>query len=352
VTVLAVGVVTGMVAAASDAWAESSAAHGAGAYASVDTAMRRRVRDDALSGGALLVVRDRVVLHRKVFGDFRGSTVVPIASASKWLTAATVMTLVDEGRLGLDDPVSRYLPGFHGAKATITVRQLLSHTSGLASAPCESDRATTLANCVDAIANGPDPTSPPGSEFHYSGVGFQIAGRIVELLTGQRFERAFEARIADPLHMTRTRFDGMDTPHTHNPAPAASAVSTVDDYGRFLDLLVHRGMLGDARVLTAGSVAEIERDQVPGIDTHRDAAVQITSIPTYGLGVWRDVTGPVDEILVVSGSGALGFYPWIDRRHSTYGVVGVVDRVHGAAHAVPLSARIARQSWTAAASQA
>jgi hypothetical protein len=102
-------------------------------------------------------------------------------------------------------------------------------------------------------------------------------------------------------------------------------------------------------VLQPASVAEIERDQVAGLDTKDDGAVQITGVPTYGLGVWRDVVAPDDSIEVVSGSGALGFYPWIDRVHDTYGIVAVDDERNGAEHAVPASQRIARMLWEAAA---
>ena len=98
-------------------------------------------------------------------------------------------------------------------------------------------------------------------------------------------------------------------------------------------------------MLTPASVAEIENDQVRGLDTRGDGAVQITGIPTYGLGVWRDEVAADDSIEVVSGSGALGFYPWIDRVHGTYGIVAVDDELHGADHAVPASQRIAQMLW-------
>jgi CubicO group peptidase (beta-lactamase class C family) len=258
------------------------------------------------------------------------------------------MTFVDAGRLGLDDPVARYLPGFDGAKAAITVRQLLSHTTGLVSSSCEGVPSSTLAACARAIAAGPNPVATPGSEFHYSGVGYVLAARIIEVLNDTSFERAFEARIADPLGMTHTRFDGTSRPHTRNPAPAASAQSTVDDYARFLTMLAHDGATGRRQILRPESVSEIERDQVAGIDTTDDGAVQITGIPTYGLGVWRDIVDTGDGIRVVSGSGALGFYPWIDREHGTYGIVAVDDEVHGPEHAVPASQKIARLLWNAA----
>jgi CubicO group peptidase (beta-lactamase class C family) len=317
-------------------------------FAGADAAMRARVRDDDLTGGVLLAARGDTVLHERSFGEMTARTVIPIASASKWLTTATVMTFVDEGRLGLDEPVSRYLSGFTGAKRAVTVRELLSHRSGLPSAACEGDPSTTLAACVRSIARGGDPTSTPGSEFHYRGVGFVIAGRLIEKLSGTSFEQAFEARIARPLGMAHTRFDGTARAHNRNPVPAASARSTVADYAKFLAMLSHDGTVGARRVLGASSVAEIERDQVAGLDTTGDGAVQITGIPTYGLGVWRDVVGPDDEIRVVSGSGALGFYPWIDRVHGTYGIVAVDDE-SGAGRAVPASQRIAQLLWGAAA---
>jgi CubicO group peptidase (beta-lactamase class C family) len=340
--VLAVAVVLALVTAAGTAQA-------GGSYGATDAAMRARVRGDDLSGGVLLVARDGEVLHRLAVGSTTARTVIPIASASKWLTSATLMTFVDEGKLSLDDPVRKHLPAFDGKKSGITVRELLSHTTGLPPADCEGDPSTTLRACAASIAAGGDPTSIPGKEFHYSGVGFVVAGQLVERLAGTSFEHAFEDRIATPLGMTHTRFDGTRRPHSRNPAPAASATSTVDDYARFLRMLAAGGAVDGKRLLSTASVAEIEKDQVRGLDTRGDGAVQITGIPTYGLGVWRDEVAADDTIQVVSGSGALGFYPWIDRVHGNYGIVAVDDELHGAEHAVPASQRIARMLWQAAA---
>lgn len=314
-------------------------------FASVNSAMQRRVHGHG--GGATVVVHDRTTLFRHVYGGVRTSTRLPIASASKWLTAATLMTLVDQGRLALDDPVARFLPTFRAEHATVTIRSLLSHTSGLPDSVCVGDATTTLQHCVDQTAAAP---SGPAPTFHYSSVGYAVAGRIIEVVTGESFERAFEDRIADPVGMRQTRFDGTARPRSPNPDPSASAISTVDDYARFLDMLVHLGMSGSRPVLTPASVLEIERDQVRGFDTGGDAAVAITRIPTYGLGVWRDVTDPADATVVVSGNGALGFYPWIDRAHTDYGIIGVADD-RGPEQAVPASQRVARLEWTVAASR-
>lgn len=327
-------------------WAATPAVSASGGgFTAVDAAMRARLRTQ--HGGAVLIVHDRTTLHRQTFQGLRGTTQLPVASAGKWLTAATLMTLVDQGRLALDDPVARYLPAFRADHGTITVRSLLSHTSGLPDLDCEGDPSTTLAACAESAALLPS-VAAPGRVFHYSGVGYEIVGRLIEVITGESFERAFQDRIARPVGMARTRFDEIDGQPTENPSPAGSAVSTLDDYARFLDMMLHLGVAGTQRLLSPGSVLEIERDQVQGLDTHADAAVEITRIPTYGLGVWRDVTGPMDTSVVVSGSGALGFYPWIDRAHGNFGVVAVDDE-RGSDLAVPASAKVAKLAWTTAA---
>src|SRR5262249_9534130 len=155
----------------------------AGPYATADAAMRARVRADDLQGGVLLVARGDDVLHRLQVGDTTARTVMPIASASKWMTSATLMTFVDQGKLSLDDPVAAHRPGSANGRSTVRVRELLSHPSGLPAPDCEGDPSTTLARCVRSIAVGAAPASPPGTEFHYSGVGFVVAGRIIERLS-------------------------------------------------------------------------------------------------------------------------------------------------------------------------
>jgi CubicO group peptidase (beta-lactamase class C family) len=315
-------------------------------FSAAEHAMRVRVHDDGLAGGALFVAHvGGQTLERATFGRLSTTTAIPIASASKWITAATVMTFVDDGTLSLDDPVAKYLRAFAGAKGAITIRQALSHTSGLPPNDCAGDQHVSLATCVGQIARETSDVRAPGSAFRYTSVGYVIVGRIVEKLTGLPYQQAFEHRLGTVLGMTRTSFNGRG----QAPDPAGSARSTLGDYTKFLAMLAAHGAVGDRRVLSAAAVDEIERDQLHGLDTRGDAAGQITQIPTYGLGVWRDVAGPHDETQVVSGNGAFGFYPWIDRVHGNYGIVAVADVENGPAHAVPLSQRIARLAWTAAA---
>lgn len=309
----------------------------------IDEVMSTRVTDDHLDGAGLLVVADGVEIRRRSYGGYSTDTVIPIASASKWLTAATMMTLVDEGRISLDDPVSMYLPQFTGSTGAATIRQLLSHTSGIAQHECIWSQSSTLEACVDSIATRPA-GYPVGSRFSYGNTSFSVAGRVVEVVTGMTFEEAFERRLADPLGMTHTRFDGNYYPTESNPVPAASAESTLDDYARFVEMISGLGIIDGIRILSESSVLEMETDSVAGIDTHADSAVRTTGIPTYGLGTWRDVVDSNDVGLITSGNGAYGFYPWVDRARGAYGIISVFDQ-RGSELAVPESQRTLHEIW-------
>lgn len=315
-------------------------------FAGVDASIEARIPGDHLDGAALLVVRDGVAIRDRGYGSYDGITEVPIASASKWLTAATMMSLVDEERVALDDPVSMYLPQFTGASGRATIRQLLSHTSGIAQADCIWSTNSTLADCVDRVARS-KPSTAPGTTFAYGNTSYSVAGRIIEVVTGESFEQAFEHRIAEPVGMASTRFDDAGGVQTDNPVPAASAVSSLHDYGRYVQMIAADGEIDGVRVLSAASVREMERDQVGPLRDESDFAVRTTGIDTYGLGLWRDVTTTTDAGVVSSGNGAYGFYPWIDRARNSFGVLLVFDSGHSAEHAVPASQRIVHQVWAA-----
>jgi len=138
-----------------------------------------------------------------------GETLFQIASNSKPFTATLVMTLVAEGRLDLDDPVSKHLPAFRMPgrrfEADVTVRHLLTHRVGwdgdalFVRQPDPPELASALAP-MEAAAQ----LVPPGTAWTYSNAGFTVAGRLVEVLTGQSFEQALGERILAPLGMGRT----------------------------------------------------------------------------------------------------------------------------------------------------
>jgi CubicO group peptidase (beta-lactamase class C family) len=207
---------------------------------------------------------------------------------------------------------------------------LMDHTSGVRDNPCQNG-GVGLAACVQTLAASPREFAA-GTQFSYGNSPFLVVGRLVEVLGGSDFATVVQQRLTGPLGMTATTWAGAPDA----PNPAFGATSTVDDYGRFVAMLLHHGTAGASRVLSADAVDEIVRNQVARYDTTHDYSVGITGIPRYGLGCWPDVVSADGATEVVSGNGGKGFYPWIDLQSRTWGVVGVQDD-RGADLAVPAS---------------
>jgi serine-type D-Ala-D-Ala carboxypeptidase len=301
------------------------------AFTGVDAALDQRVADAGLAGGYLRIVADDgAVLHEYANGNVSGSTPLDVASTTKWLTAATFMTFVDQGAVGLDDDIARWLPEFAGSSPPITPRMLMTHTSGVRDNPCQNG-GVSLGACVQTLAVSPREFTP-GSAFSYGNSPFHVVGRLVEVLGVGDFASVVQRRLTGPLGMTSTSFPG-------TPNPAFGATTTVDDYGAFVAMLLHAGRAGATRVLSASAVDEMVRNQVASHDTTHDYSVGITGIPRYGFGCWPDSVSADGATEVVSGNGGKGFYPWIDFTSRTWGVVGVQDD-RGAEYAVPASQRV------------
>ena len=277
-----------------------------------------------------MVAADGAVIHEHGIGGVAGSTPLEIASSTKWLTAATFMTFVDQGVIRLDDDIAKWLPEFAGSDPPITARQLMDHTSGVHDNPCQGD-GTALATCVQTLAASPR-EFPAGTRFSYGNAPLLVVGRLVEVLGDADFATVVQERVTGPLGMDATTWPGAPAA----PNPAFGAQVTVDDYGRFLDMILHHGTANGTRVLSADAVDTMVTNQVAAYDTSGDYSVGITQIPRYGLGCWPDVQGPAGKTTVVSGNGGMGFYPWVDFTSRTWGIVGLQDP-RGAQYAVPAS---------------
>jgi CubicO group peptidase (beta-lactamase class C family) len=296
--------------------------------------LEERLRAAGLSMGMIRVVADDgTVLDEHVVGAMSGTTVLDVASSSKWHTAATFMTFVDQGVIGLDDDIAVWLPEFAGSTPPITARQLLDHTSGVRDHPCQGN-GTPLATCVQTLAVSPREFAP-GSSFSYGNSPFLVVGRLVEVLGGADFAAVVRARLTGPLAMDDTTWPG--APGAANPAFGVRV--TVDDYGKLLAMILHQGTANGTRVLSEGAVRALVSDQVAAYDTSHDYSVGITQIPRYGLGCWPDAQDETGATTVVSGNGGKGFYPWVDFTTRTWGIVGVQDE-RGAEVAVPASQRV------------
>jgi D-alanyl-D-alanine carboxypeptidase len=148
----------------------------------------------------------------------QNSTPFPVASVTKTFIAALVLQLSGEGRFGLDDPVSRYLPAA-GLDARVTIRELLAHTSGVADYFANSRIDTALLACpacawtpAMALSYVKKPLFVPGTEWSYSNTNYLLLGELVEAVMGQDFASLLRQRFFDPLHLVSTYVQGHEPP--------------------------------------------------------------------------------------------------------------------------------------------
>ena len=285
----------------------------------IDQLVQREIDAKQISGAVTLVSRRGQIAHFKAQGlmDVEGGramqrdTIFPIASMTKPVTGVAVLMLVEEGTIRLSDPVSRFIPEFRDTKVAIrkltagrqesdadvytvpagrevTVRDLMTHTSGLASGGAGSREASRVAprRIDDTVADyaaelGSAPLDfQPGTAWAYSGLaGIDTLGRIVEVASGLTFDEFLRTRIFEPLGMHDTAFNVADdrrsrvvTLYRRTPDGLARREvpdwvatetlfsgggglwSTAEDYAQFAQMLVNRGELGGIRLLGPRSV--------------------------------------------------------------------------------------------------
>jgi CubicO group peptidase (beta-lactamase class C family) len=246
--------------------------------------------------------------------NFTDSSKVPIASCSKWLSAALVMTFVDEGKLNLEDSIGKYLPMMNKyGKGGIKIKYCLSHLTGIKSGSLKDSRdliinSHTMDDAIASIAKQPM-EGEPGKTFHYSSAGLQIAAAIIEKIGGKDFNTLFEERIAKPCNMFNTDFGDARV-----PLAAGSALSTPLDYLNFLVMLLNDGNYNGVQVLSKKSVIEMEKNRIT-----KDAVIAYTPLETngwgYGYGEWIMDDSIGDERSDdISSPGLFGSFPWVDNK--------------------------------------
>ena len=259
-----------------------------------------------------------------------------IASMSKPIAATAVMMLVDEGKVRLDDPVDKYLPQFtphiigitsnrdnvrlQRPQHAITVRTLLSHTSGIpAVSSIETPTLDLFPLSLGVQSYALEPLMfEPGSDFSYSNAGINVAARIVEVVSGISYQEFLQRRVFDPLGMTDTTFwpnhsqvrrlaksyranslgtDLEETPimqlhyplsdrdHRY-PMPAGGLFSTASDLAKFCQMLLNGGTNAGKRLLSPAAIQEMSSNQLPGAVLQKEFSSQSSpEEPTgYGLG--------------------------------------------------------------------
>lgn len=180
-----------------------------------DSAVLNLIKDGA-PGAAIAVLRDGEFIHRKTYGlaDLEwGNALVPessfrIASLTKQFTAMAIMRLAEQGALSIDDALEAYLPDFDSRGRRVTLRHLLSHTSGIRThdhAPGDrTDRPNTpREQILKEIITAPFDFEP-GSKYQYCNSGYLLLGAVIEAVSGLDYEAFLKAAFFDPLGMTRT----------------------------------------------------------------------------------------------------------------------------------------------------
>lgn len=269
------------------------------------------------------------------FGEYQSGTLLNVASATKWVSGATLMTLVDEGVLALNEPVVKSLSFMRGDMGKMTLDQMLSHTSGLPgidSNPIDLRQSVniSLRESAEDIA-GVGLSHKPGTAFDYGGASFQVAGALAEQQAGKSWHLIFKQNIADPLGMGDSFYGHPLRRHQgkkglSNPNIQAGLHTTPDDYWRFLQMIRARGVVGDKRVLSEEAIDSMEVSRFGGVVT-RNMPRAAAPHDEYGFGLWCERVVASGECPLVSSSGAWGTYPWIDRDRDVVGLVFVKDRL-------------------------
>ncbi|HEV8508472.1 MAG TPA: serine hydrolase [Chitinophagaceae bacterium] len=260
----------------------------------------------------MLWKKDDTLVYKKELGDFNSKTQAPIASCSKWLTAALVMTFIDEGKLSLDDKITKWLPEFEKyGKNYITIRTCLSHMTGIKSEPIsllkllERKKFSNLEDEVNSFA-AKDIQANPGDEFRYSNIGLDIAGRVLEIISKKRFDVLARQRLFVPLQMRRTSFSSLDGSAVN---PSGGAYSSPDDYMHFLIMLMNKGVYQGNRILSEKAVNDML--------TIQTTLGQIRYAPkaaegyNYALGAWA-AEAKDGKATAVTSPGLFGSWPMID----------------------------------------
>ena len=325
----------------------------------------------------ILVVRRGVVVLHEAFGRLtpdddappvKCDTIYPVTSLAKPITATAAMLLVEDGLLGLQRPVSEYLPEFSGeGKQEVRVHHLLTHTSGLRDEDVNAHAAKKRG--VVAIPP-PEETQhpwineylflrydaplwkPPGVEMSYSSYNYNLLGEIVRRVSGQALADFARARIFEPLGMQDTFYivpDSVRARIVRRPLDAPFAVtlgsgapglgtrelqelplagsgvySTAMDMAIFGQMFLNRGSYGEARILSPAAVAEMTRNQIPGIGAQRLGEFFPEASWGFGWSIHGNKRAPQCGSLyspqAFDHNGAGGTYFWVD---PVYEIVGV-----------------------------
>lgn len=284
-----------------------------GQYNFQDLDQEWQTRQKLLGKDAVILLANKdTIIYKKEVGDFNAKTVAPIASCSKWLTAALVMQFVDEGKLSLDDKIGKWLPEFDRyGKSYITVRLCLCHETGikdegsLLKKMFERKKFASLEEEVNSFA-ARDIRVNAGEDFWYGNIGLNIAGRILEVVSKKKFDVLIKTKLFVPLGMRRTSFTTLDASAIN---PSGGAVSSADEYMKFLMMLLNKGKFNGKQILSEQAVETMKQLQT--------GSMKIAYTPKaaegfgYALGSWV-VEEKGGKATSLASPGLFGTWPMVD----------------------------------------
>lgn len=336
----------------------------------VDSIINQAIAEGNIPGAILVVGHNGKVVYRKAYGSraleprrepMTLDTVFDLASLTKVIATTTaVMQLVEQGKIRLNDPVAKYLPDFaQNGKEDITVRQLLTHYSGLAP-DLDLDTAWEGKNTAFQLAFVEPPETTPGSGFVYSDINFIMLGALVEKVSGETLDVYTERHIFAPLKMTHTRFlppaawrpriaptqydekEHMLRGVVHDPtarrmggvAGHAGLFSTADDLAKFAQALLD----GGDGILSPLTVAKMTQPETPP---------SASILRGFGWDIDSPFSSNRGDLLPVGSFGHTGFTGtslWIDPTTQTY-IILLTNSVHprGKGNAIGLRVKVATE---------
>jgi len=325
--------------------------------ADLDSVINRAIREDKIPGAVVLVGHNGQVVYRKAYGNrallpvkepMTTDTIFDIASLTKIVaTTSGMMKLFEQGRVRIDDPVTKYLPEFQGGMSPITVRDLMTHFSGLRP-DLEIDPPWTGYETGIRKALADKPAGSPETKFVYSDINFILAGEIVHRLSGLAENEYLKKILFDPLGMkdttylpspslksriapTETQKDGVILRGVvHDPtarymggvAGHAGVFSTADDLGKFCRMILDGGRSSSGEALF--SPATITKFTVPATPPNQPV------LRGLGWDIQSPYSGVRGTLFPVGSFGHTGFTGtsiWLDPSSRTY-VVLLTNSVH------------------------
>ena len=322
----------------------------------VDSLISSFVRRGCFPGAVLLVARHGRIAHFKAYGysslypekrEMNIDTLFDLASLTKVVaTTTTLLRLVEQGELRIEDPVSLYFPSFSGgSKEEVRIWHLLTHTSGL---PAHSHLYSILSSKEEVYGyiTSLDLVYKPGTKVVYSDLGFILLGKIIEKVTGEPLDVAARKLVFEPLGMKNTIFN--PPPEMREKAAAteycrhrgrilrgevhdenawfmggvgghAGLFSTAEDLAVFAQMMLNKGSYDGTQILSPATVNVATRNHTPGLNSCRGLGWVVNCRPCS--------CGDLMSPRAFGHTGFTGTSLWIDPEYDLF-VILLTNRVH------------------------